>query len=188
MECWSDRCFDFNNQCVCTLLLKKTRCELQTNIVFLLCNYYLAFEHILIHSASLAFGPKSGFKNKCRTQAGFGPVATEGHSGAVTSRSFLCPLQFFVHSKFFQTYNKNKILFLLKIYFPQTLKPSYGLGQIRASKLGPFIILCAEAAMSIRNTVLYWAKIVSLSQWGPHIEWLLSFKQSTVLLLKGYES
>jgi len=35
---------------------------------------YPAVAHILTHSVNLAFGPKSGFKNKCRARAGFGLV------------------------------------------------------------------------------------------------------------------
>ena len=31
-----------------------------------------AYLHILTHSVNLAFGPKSGFKNKCWSQGGFG--------------------------------------------------------------------------------------------------------------------
>jgi len=33
-----------------------------------------AVAHILTHSVNLIFGPKSGFKNKCRAGAGFGLV------------------------------------------------------------------------------------------------------------------
>jgi len=33
---------------------------------------YSAVAHILTPSENLAFGPKSGFKNKCRVRAGFG--------------------------------------------------------------------------------------------------------------------
>jgi len=33
---------------------------------------YPPVAHILTHSANLAFGPKSGFKSKCRARAGFG--------------------------------------------------------------------------------------------------------------------
>jgi len=35
---------------------------------------YSAVAHILTHSVNLAFGPKLGFKNKCRSRAGFGLV------------------------------------------------------------------------------------------------------------------
>jgi len=34
--------------------------------------WYPAVAHIFTHTANLASGPKSGFKNKCRTRAGFG--------------------------------------------------------------------------------------------------------------------
>jgi len=42
-----------------------------------LCPYttffgYPALAHILTHSLNLAFGPKSGFKNKRRARSGFG--------------------------------------------------------------------------------------------------------------------
>jgi len=37
----------------------------------LLRHHYPAVAQILTHLVKLAFGPKSGFKNKCR--AGFGP-------------------------------------------------------------------------------------------------------------------
>jgi len=33
---------------------------------------YPIVAHILTHSVHLAFGPKSGFKNKCQARAGFG--------------------------------------------------------------------------------------------------------------------
>jgi len=33
---------------------------------------YLAVAHILTQSVNLAFGPKSGFKNKCRARVRFG--------------------------------------------------------------------------------------------------------------------
>jgi len=35
---------------------------------------YSAVAHILTPSVNLAFGPKSGFKNKCRVRPGFGLV------------------------------------------------------------------------------------------------------------------
>jgi len=38
----------------------------------LLHNQYPAVAHILIHAVNLAFGPKSGFRNKCWAQAWFG--------------------------------------------------------------------------------------------------------------------
>jgi len=37
---------------------------------------YSAVAHILTPSVILAFGPKSGFKNKCRARAGFGLVTS----------------------------------------------------------------------------------------------------------------
>ena len=39
----------------------------------LLHHQYPAIAHILTHSVNLPFGPKSGFKNKCRARAGLGP-------------------------------------------------------------------------------------------------------------------
>ena len=39
--------------------------------ISLLRHQYPTVAHILIHSVNLAFGPKSGFKYKCQTRAGF---------------------------------------------------------------------------------------------------------------------
>ena len=38
--------------------------------------WYSAVALILTHSVNLVFGPISGFKNKCRSRAGFGPSST----------------------------------------------------------------------------------------------------------------
>ena len=38
--------------------------------------WYSAVAHTLSHSVNVAFGPKLGFKNKCRTRSGFGLVIT----------------------------------------------------------------------------------------------------------------
>jgi len=46
-------------------------CELLVMLTLLLYQYN-AVAHILLHLVNLAFGPKSGFKNKCPAQVGLG--------------------------------------------------------------------------------------------------------------------
>ena len=64
VNCWNDRCFDFENLCVCTILLPVTVKAIE------LIKSSLK-KHILVYSVNLAFGPKPGFKNNCRALAGF---------------------------------------------------------------------------------------------------------------------